>query len=280
MWTSTSRSRRTRGAGARANLVRPFPGYGAIIMRETTARSRYHGLLASFRHEAGRAGSATVNYTFSRNKADATYDNSSVDDPQNPLDKDAEFAAAGTDRTQSSTRPTSTSCRSRATATRGWRKALWRVAVAGITRIESGPAARIRSQLQLRRLVFPESLRPNQVGDPAAATRTVFSGSIRPRSYLAGREYGDAPVAPFRLPGRHQWDFAVSKNMTLAGTRRLQFRADLINAFNQTQFLDVSTYCASLCGTTTCESLGPSGFGKVTSTRPPREIQFGVRFDW
>jgi hypothetical protein len=85
--------------GGAANS-RPFRGYGRIILRETTARSRYHGFLASIRHEAGRAGLATVNYTFSRNKADATYDNSWVDNPQNPLDKNAEFAAAGTDRTQ------------------------------------------------------------------------------------------------------------------------------------------------------------------------------------
>ena len=77
MSTSTSRSPRISTAKARRpNLVRPFLGYDAIVMRETTARSRYHGLLASFRHEAGRAGSATVNYTFSRTKADATYDNS------------------------------------------------------------------------------------------------------------------------------------------------------------------------------------------------------------
>ena len=83
-----------RATAASPNLVRPFPGYDSIVMRETTARSRYHGFVASFRHEAGRSGSATVNYTFSRNKADATYDNAEIDDPQNPLDKDAEFAAA------------------------------------------------------------------------------------------------------------------------------------------------------------------------------------------
>ena len=30
--------------GGPANLVRPFPGYQYILMRETTAKSRYHGL--------------------------------------------------------------------------------------------------------------------------------------------------------------------------------------------------------------------------------------------
>ena len=69
----------------------------------------------------------------------------------------------------------------------------------------------------------------------------------------------------------------MSKNVSLGGTTRLQFRADLINAFNQTQFLDVEYTCVRR--TTTCDPTGP-GFGQVTSTRPPREIQLGIRFDW
>jgi len=63
--------------------------------------------------------------------------------------------------------------------------------------------------------------------------------------------------------------------MVLGGTTRLQLRADLVNAFNQTQFLDVNTTCF---GTTTCDT--GAGFGQVTTTRPPREIQLGVRVNW
>jgi TonB dependent receptor len=267
------------GNGASANLVRPFLGYDSIVMRETTARSRYHGFVASFRHEAGRSGSATLNYTFSRNKADATYDNAEVDDPQNPLDRDAEFAAALTDRTHLFTAfyvyelPFA-----RGEATR-WRRALlgaWQVA--GITRIESGAAARVQVfNCNYDESCFPAPLRPNQVGDPAAGDQTGRLW-VDPKAFVpspAG-EYGTAPVAPFRLPGRHQWDISVSKNVSLGGNRRLQFRADLINAFNQTQFLDVETMCF---GTTTCDD--PNGrFGQVTNTRPPREIQLGVRLNW
>ena len=145
--------------GAAANTVRPFLGYQNIVMRETTAKSRYHGFLASFRHEAGRGGVAAVNYTFGRNKADATYDNSELDDPQNPLDKDAEFAAALTDRTQIFTASYVYELPFARGETTGWRKALlggWQIA--GITRIESGPAARVQvGQLQLRGLVFPSA---------------------------------------------------------------------------------------------------------------------------
>jgi Carboxypeptidase regulatory-like domain len=268
------------GHGGASNTVRPFLGYSAIVMRETTAQSRSHGFLASFRHEAGRAGLATVNYTFSRTKADATFDNSVVDDPQNPLDKDAEFAAAGTDRAHIFNASYVYELPFGRGDTQGWKTALlggWQIA--GITRIESGPAARI----QVANCnyddgwCFPGALRPNQVADPAAGDQ---SGVLwfSPAAFVpspAG-EYGSAPVAPFRLPGRHQWDFSVSKTLRLAGATRLQFRTDLINAFNQTQFLDVNTQCS---GTTTCDRPG-TRFGQATSARPPREIQLGVRLDW
>src|SRR5207244_7992297 len=47
---------RTNGA---VNLVRPYPGYGSITIRQTTARSNYRGLLTSVRHDGGTAGSVT-----------------------------------------------------------------------------------------------------------------------------------------------------------------------------------------------------------------------------
>jgi hypothetical protein len=267
----------TSQGDAAPNLVRPFPGYDAIFMRETTARSDYHGLVSSFRHDAGRAGSATVNYTFSRNKADATYDNAEIDNPQNVRDKDAEYAAAGTDRAHIFTASYVYELPLARAATGGWRKGLlqgWQIA--GITRIESGPAVRIQvPNCNFGGWCIPDPLRPDQVGDPAAGDQTGLRW-FNPAAFVPppAREYGTAPVAPFRLPGRHQWDIALSKNVSLGNTRRLQFRADLINAFNQTQFLDVNTVCS---GETTCD---PRTFGQVTSTRPPREIQLGMRFDW
>jgi hypothetical protein len=269
--------------GGPANLVRPFLGYNDIFMRETTAKSRYHGLLVGFRHEAGRAGSAVVSYTLSRNKADATYDNSSIDDPQSALNKGAEFAAAGTDRTQVFAASYVYELPFAGDAA-GWRSGLlggWQVA--GITRIESGPAVRLQvANCNYGDWCVTNTLRPNQVGDPAAGHQAGLFW-FDPTAFVAPppQEYGTAPVAPFRLPGRQQWDFALSKTVRLGGARRLQFRADLINAFNQTQFLDVNTYCFPSSGETTCgPSTGPSAFGKITSTRPPREIQLGLRFDW
>src|SRR5262249_13273457 len=80
------------------NLARPYRGYTTITNRQTTAYDRYQGLLTQFRHEGGRAGTYTVSYTLSRNKTTATNDRDSVDIPQNPLNLDAEYADARTDR--------------------------------------------------------------------------------------------------------------------------------------------------------------------------------------
>ena len=262
------------GNGRVLNTLRPFPGYSQIIMRETTAKSRYHGLAASFRHESGAGMWATVNYTFSRNKADATYDNASIDDPQNPLNTGAEFAPALTDRSHIFNASYVYRLPFARGTTGGWRRALlqgWQIA--GITRMESGPAARIRTVNCNYDDACLSPLRPNQVGDPATGDQSGLLW-FNPEAFVpsAGGEYGDAPVTPFRLPGRHQWDVTVSKIIDL-GARRLQFKADVINVFNHTQFLDVNTLCV---GTVNC---GPS-FGQVVSTRPPREIQLGIRFDW
>ena len=48
------------------NAARPYIGYGNIQMRQTTAKSRYHGMLVSFRHDQGRAGLLNLSYTLSR----------------------------------------------------------------------------------------------------------------------------------------------------------------------------------------------------------------------
>jgi Carboxypeptidase regulatory-like domain len=267
--------------GGRVDLARPYLGLGSIYMRETTGFSRYHGLVLSFRHEGGRAGSATVNYTFSRNRADSTYDNSADDFPQNPLDRAAEFADAQTDRRHILTAYYVYELPFARGAEGGWRHALlggWQIA--GITTVDSGPAARVWA-LRQPDLLDVEWVRPNEVSNPGAGDQSGPQW-FDPAAFQAppAGEYGQAAVVPFRLPGRQQWDFSVSKNLSVVGGARLQIRADFINAFNHTQFLDVGTQCSF--GKVTC---GPEAgktidFGSVTSTRPPREIQFGVRLNW
>ena len=153
--------------------------------------------------------------------------------------------------------------------------------MAGITRVESGPAVRVLAANCnfLGRCASP--LRPNQVGDPGAGEQEgLYWFDSSAFANPAAGEYGTAPVSPFRLPGRHQWDITFAKNFHLTGTSHLQFRAEMINVFNQTQFLDVLTGCESAEAAAACGTSGSGGVGRMTSTRPPREIQLGLRFDW
>ena len=76
-------SLQTTTAGA-VNPARPYRSYTTITMRETTAISRYNGLLTAFRWKPSRDLNVTLNYTLSRNQTDSTNDRDAVDIPQNP----------------------------------------------------------------------------------------------------------------------------------------------------------------------------------------------------
>jgi hypothetical protein len=262
-------------AGGNAALARPFQGYGSIIMREPTGRERYRGLLTRFSHDGGRRGSVIVNYTWSQNMADATENNESADEPQNPLDLNGEFALARTDRLHVL----------RAAyvyelpffhdqVAHGWKRVLTEWQLAGITTIESGPAARV--QAFRFGSGFPAPRRPNQGGDPRAGEQQGLLW-FDPTAFQPPPDagYGTAPVAPFRLPGRHQWDVSLAKTVDLPAASRLQVRVDLINAFNHTQPLQVDTMCV---GSSNCS--GNRRFGQIVSAHQPRELQLGIRFDW
>ena len=263
------------------NVARPYDGYGTINMRQTTAYSRYHGLLMSFRHEAGRNGSVTLNYTLSRNRTTATNDRDAVDIPQNPLDLDAEYADARSDRRHVFSGTFVYELPFFRTAGNELAKAVlggWQIA--GIVNATSGPPIpRILTNTDGSR----RGNQANQVGDPGAGDQN-FPYWFDPAAFAppALGTYGTAGRAPFRLPGRHQWDLTLSKNW-YPGTLRFQFRADLINAFNQTQWVGVNADCSATATSLTlgtCAVGGTNTFGQITSARLPREVQLGFKVYW
>jgi hypothetical protein len=270
------------GVNGNLNLVRPYLGYGAITMRQTTAYSDYWGFLTQFRHDQGRAGTLTLNYTLSRNRTTASNDRDAVDFPQNPLDLDVEYADARTDRRHIFSATyiyelpffrDSTNWFAKA-ALGGWQ-------ISGLTQINSGaPAARITANTNGGR----RGGRANMVGDPGAGEQSGGVYWINPAAFAPPIDgaYGDSPRAAFRLPGRNQTDLALSKNFYPWDTGRIQFRADFINAFNQLQFTTVDLACSAATTVTLnrCDIGGTDTFGQVTGARAPREIQFSVKLFW
>jgi hypothetical protein len=266
------------------NRARPFPGFANMSFRQTTAHNIYHGLLVSFRHDAGRAGLLNLSYTLSRAKTTSTNDRDAVDNPQNPLDLEAEYAVARTDRThvftanyvyelpffKNSNGPVKF-------LLGGWQ-------VSGITSIWSGPP--ISRVVNSATNGSRRGIRVNQIADPFANLPANVPGGVywfNPAAFAppADGQYGNTGRAIFRLPGVHQWDITLSKNFYPSQKTRVQFRADLINAFNHTQ-LDpnaIQNACSVAVSATSCAA-STGSFGQITGTRAPREVQLALKFSW
>lgn len=258
----------------------PYLGYSTIRYHETNAVSRYHGMLSSFNYRLPKGFTITLAYTFSKTLTDSTNDRDAIDEPQNAFDLRAEYAEARTSRphifSASYVYEIPFFRKSENAALRlllgGWQ-------VSGITNIESGaPVARI---IVADTLSGQRGLYPNLIGNP----RSGLAGSIDPVTGLPFvfdptvfepaplGQFGNAPRAPARLPGRNQTNLALMKQFYFNTERTvyLQLRAESFNLFNHTQFTGISTVLPS------AGPLSNTTFGRPTSTRLPREFQFGAK---
>jgi hypothetical protein len=278
------------------NLARPFRGFGAITDRQTTATSRYHGLISSFRLRPTRGLTAQLAYTWSKNMTDATNDRDAIDVPQVRNNFRLERAVSRLDRTHVFVAsyvyevPAFESGFGASTAGRlllsGWE-------LAGITTAQTG--------LPLNRVVqgtatFARGSRPNVLSDPTENIPANPSGGIpyafNPLAFrpTAVGEIGSSGRAPFRFPNQFFTDLNVTKNLHFSERYRLQLRAEFFNIFNHTIFNDVFQTIPDLLPTDPAfnsiqnlQTMGPTAtrqFGQFFSTRDPRQIQLGIKFYW
>jgi Carboxypeptidase regulatory-like domain len=80
--------------------------------------------------------------------------------------------------------------------------------------------------------------------------------------------YGNIGRNTFRTPGINNFDLSFIKRFTLGEQRRLEFRSELFNAFNHTQYL----FSAANNNATS------STYDQATQARNPRLIQFALKF--
>lgn len=79
---------------------------------------------------------------------------------------------------------------------------------------------------------------------------------------------GNAPHNFFAGPPINNWDFTVIKRTSFGERYNLEFRAEIFNLFNHTQFFNPAGDIAS------------DNFGNITGARDPRLIQFGLKLDF
>lgn len=85
-------------------------------------------------------------------------------------------------------------------------------------------------------------------------------------SQPANYTFGNQGIGVLRADGKTKFDFSILRDFGFGEDKRLQFRAEIFNAFNHPDF--------GLPG----RSFGSAGFGVVSSADNARTIQFGLRF--
>jgi len=69
-------------------------------------------------------------------------------------------------------------------------------------------------------------------------------------------------------PNLQTWDFSMRKQFAVTERFNIRVQADMFNAFNRANFRGPSTVVTT------------AGFGTITTTGPPRNIQFGIKLNF
>jgi Carboxypeptidase regulatory-like domain/TonB-dependent Receptor Plug Domain len=268
------------------DLLRPYRGYARIQRREFSGYSDYHSVQGSVNKRRGREGlSFSVAYTYQIVNNSLQAIDPFVDDNR------------ARNYTQQGRRPH--------TLTIGYAydvpalshvwsnpvvKAVfddWQVS--GITSVLSGTYGGFSYSYSN----VPTGTLTGTGAINGGASRVVLTcdpnlpGSERTFQRQFRTECVQAPTDPNRLgtstndeylgPGFSNWDISFFKNVPMGGSRRLQFRFELYNAFNQDEWTGVNT--AAQFNYVTGQLSNQNVFGSLNgSTQSARRIQLGVRF--
>jgi hypothetical protein len=156
---------------------------------------------------------------------------------------------------------------------RGWvGKVVDEWAISGITQFQSGFPIRMQTQDDtelISSLFFFGTASPQLTGK-----LQILDPKTNGAYYLNTGQFSDPPLGTFSTtprtlccgPGENQWDVTFSKRVDLSEARYFQFRADIFNLFNKTQFYNPDG------------NFSDTTFGQVLQARDPREVQFALKF--
>jgi hypothetical protein len=241
-----------------------YPGYGSLGTNYSIGKANWNALVVSARHPVGHGLSLTAAYTYSHGLSDAFsqsfFGGTGV---QNSHDAMADYGNSAINVPQVFSLsyiwniPFLKNNKS-------WEGALlggWRYA--GITAIQSGIS------LQPGLSVTNQGLasRPNATGQALSYPRTVAEWfNTAAFSAPAYGYFGNAGNGTITGPGLVTFDMALYKDFRITEHQTLEFRGELFNIFNHTNFSGVQT------------AYGSSNFGEVTSALDPRIVEFALRY--
>ncbi|MEO7653537.1 MAG: hypothetical protein ABIZ80_24020, partial [Bryobacteraceae bacterium] len=261
-------------------FLRPLIGYNNVTMRDGGSSSNYHSLQVTGNRRFARGLQFGASWTWSKALDYNDTDGDTVTTLA-PI-RAWNYGLAGFDRThvvklnwlwESPKTPWSNIAAR--TVLNGWQ-------LSGITSFVSGQPLTVGfSQVVATDLTGTPSISPRIVltGDPVLPeSERTFSRNFRTDVFRlpARGTLGNAAKTIIRGPGINNWDVAIFKNFPLNERMRFQFRWEMYNIFNHTQFSSLDTAARF-------DAQGNqvnTRLGEFTTARDPRIMQFALRFYW
>jgi hypothetical protein len=270
----------------RLYLENPATGgmYGDIPLISPTGVANYNGLLLSVQRRPARGVSVSANYTWSHcisepavgpgTNAYGTRGNVGWRDDNRRLDRGPCHAAAEDRRHlfnfSGVAETPQFSGRALRVIASNWR-------LSPILKIGSGAPYVVYTNLDPTltglRMVALNQVLPNLYGDKSAGNY------LNPRAFALPETgtWGNLPEGSVRGPGYWQFDVALSRSFQFSEDQRLELRAEAFNVTNSVVLNHPSDTFSS--GTGSQESTFESSrFGTLSSARPPRIMQFALKY--
>jgi hypothetical protein len=287
--------------GPLLNQIRPYQGYGSIIVEVPEFSGNYNALQTSLSKRLSSTSSLNLAYTWSRGMTNNTSATGAA--PQNSYNPRAEYGPTNFDR------------RNVFIAhyvyelpfykhqlgwtghlLGGWSSAAIVTAASGLmltptagTVDPAGQGLLEANTPEVERpdLInpFPNADAPHDIHSKIYNTAMAVQGSgywFNPNDFayvptptcpvnqiqlcVAAARPGNSRVGEIKGPGYQVWNLDVFKNVNVTEHTHLQFRVEAFNLWNHTNWQTINTY-----------DTGPT-FGEITSDRDPRQMQVGARF--
>ena len=255
------------------NQLRPYLGYNRILMFLSDSTSNYNALQV---YATKRRGDfmTSVSYTFSKALTDASVLGAHSDDP---VVRQYSYGVADFDRRNIFAVTyiyDSPFFRNRGgfvgTALGGWQ-------LSGITRAQSGQPITILANAALGKGTNVNGRRANLVpGQSITVPNSNASQWFNPAAFVnpSPTNPGTSGVGSVTGPDFFATDLSLRKNFKLPREgMNLMFQADFFNVFNRANFVLGGLGSATL-------TAGSGNFGAVGTAVNPRNVQFGLKFNF
>ena len=261
------------------NFLRPYKGYGNLNVYENSASSNYNSLQVSVNRRFTRGLQFGLAYTYSKVLGVSPDDTSSLS-PYFAA-RQRNYGPLSFDRSQMLVVNYMYDLPKIGGRT-GWKPAGWVLdnwQLSGITSFISGaPFSPGFSTTDGQDITgSTEGARITVTGDPTLSkSERSFYRNFKTEMFRRTplRDFGNAGLGILRGPGINNWDISISKRVPLySEARYVQFRTELFNAWNHTQFSGLYTTARF----DTAGNQTDPNFGAYSAARTPRIIQLSLK---